>query len=169
MIYHLSYSVKQSGLFNATGAALIILFFFSLPFLSLLIFCPFSGCLFCIFLHFPQPPFVSPSLFFPQLLHFFCLVLLFPRSLSHDFDLSLFSLLVSLPHFLSLSLSVCLSPKALSGGAAVEEDGSESSGLAEAPCCSPPPPHSQSMPSFQFWPSPANRGINKLLAPFCQL
>ncbi len=108
----------------------------------------------------------------PQLLHvFFCLILLFSLSFSHDFDLSLFSLLISLPLFsVSLSLSVYLSPKALSGGAAVEGGGrcwilwTDGSAVLLRP-----PPIGQSMPSFQFWPSPANRGINKLLAPFCQL
>lgn len=129
------------------SAAIIILFFFFLPFLYLLIFWRFSACLFCIFLHFPQTPFVSPSLFFPQLQHLF--LPLFCCFLSHDFDLFLFLCLFPSLIFclsLSFSLSVCLSPKALSGGAAVEGGGSESSGLAEAPCCSPPPIANQCHP-----------------------
>ncbi len=113
----------------------------------------------------------------PQLLHVFfasfcCFLFLFPMILIFLFFLCSFPF----PYFLSLSLSlsVYLSPKALSGGAAVGVGGWWVGVLnpldwRKCRAAQTPPPHSQSMPSFQFWPSPANRGINKLLAPFCQL
>lgn len=145
-------------------SAAIIILFLKKFFFTFSISVDFLPILCLLFLHLPafsSNTFCLPVFIFPSIaaFFFFCLILaLLYCFLSHDFDLFLFSLLVSLPHFLSLSLSVCLSPKALSGGAAVEGGGSESSGLAEAPCCSQPPPIANQCHPFSSGRAPQTGG-----------